>query len=521
MTASVPRIAAIAVLGLTTLLGVLGRDLHWGEAALGQENHRITAKNGSCSAQVSTKIESILNQPIFRRTRWGISIQTLPSPQGTPASPPLFDHQGEQFFIPASAAKVFTTAAALVKLGPDFRFKTPFLGSAQSGNRLQTLRVIGQADPSLTTESLEAIAQTLKQKGITQIDTLIGVDPLGPATLIPSWEWEDVLSTDGVPMNGLILDENVASFELAPQQMGMPLRLTPKLPLSSQTPRLQNQTRTVGPGAPEFLEVHRSLDGQIVKIIGQLQAGSSPDEVFIAIADPSQHFLVRLRGILASQGIAVQRLVLNPQNSTERNPQPNPSELVLAEAVSDPLSVLIKAVNTESNNFYAEALLLRLARSTAETASGTTHATPTYEQGLTTLRQILAQKQVDPSSYALADGSGLSRQNLVSPQSLVSVLVAMSQDPNAAVFRQSLAIAGESGTLSSRFNNTAVAGNLVGKTGTLKHTVTLAGYLTPPNYSPLGLSLMVNQSDQPLPQVRQAMDQIIQELMTLQPCQER
>jgi D-alanyl-D-alanine carboxypeptidase/D-alanyl-D-alanine-endopeptidase (penicillin-binding protein 4) len=183
--------------------------------------------------------------------------------------------------------------------------------------------------------------------------------------------------------------------------------------------------------------------------------------------------------------------------------------------------VLIKAVNTESNNFYAEALLLRLARSTAETASGTTHATPTYEQGLTTLRQILAQKQVDPSSYALADGSGLSRQNLVSPQSLVSVLVAMSQDPNAAVFRQSLAIAGESGTLSSRFNNTAVAGNLVGKTGTLKHTVTLAGYLTPPNYSPLGLSLMVNQSDQPLPQVRQAMDQIIQELMTLQPCQER
>jgi D-alanyl-D-alanine carboxypeptidase/D-alanyl-D-alanine-endopeptidase (penicillin-binding protein 4) len=118
----------------------------------------------------------------------------------------------------------------------------------------------------------------------------------------------------------------------------------------------------------------------------------------------------------------------------------------------------------------------------------------------------------------LADGSGLSRQNLVSPKAIAQTLKLIAQTKEAAVYRASLPVAGISGTLRRRFNNTAAQGNLQAKTGTLTGVSALSGYLNVPSYQPLVFSIIVNQSDQSTETLRQAIDEIVLLLTRLRYC---
>lgn len=134
------------------------------------------------------------------------------------------------------------------------------------------------------------------------------------------------------------------------------------------------------------------------------------------------------------------------------------------------------------------------------------------------LKETLTQLGVNPTSYQLKDGSGLSRQNLVTPEALVTTLRLMAKTPEAQTYRQSLAIGGVNGTLKNRFQATPIQGIVQAKTGTLMGTSTLSGYLQPLNYPELVFSIMVNQSEVSLPELRQGIDDIIILLSQLKKC---
>ncbi len=457
-----------------------------------------------CSAQLGDRVAAIVSRPEFTRLRWGILIQTQSSSQ-----PPttLAAHDANRYFIPASNAKLLTTAAALTQLGSAFRIRTSIYQAAAT-ERGVVLSIVGRGDPSLTDAELRQLAQQLSDRGITTIDQLIADDRyIRGETTNPTWEWEDIQAGYGAPASSFILNQNRINLTLIPQAIGQPLRVEWETPSERQGWRIDNQTQTVDATAPEFLQVGRDLSRPVLMVRGQLRVDAEPEPVGIAVTQPTQNFLARFRQVLTAQQIRVNQVGL-----AELLLRPMPTNLPEVAAVeSPPLATLISVANQRSNNIYAEAILRSLGATNPETTSN-------LDAGIAAMNRTLTQLNVTPDSYRLVDGSGLSRHNLASPVALVQTLQAMTRSPHAIVFRDSLAIAGESGTLRNSFRNTPIQGRLRGKTGSLSGVTTLSGYFDPAHYSPLVFSILVNQAHTAIDDATQAIDEILLLMAQLQDC---
>lgn len=487
------------------LLLVLGS--HWGGMpASAQTQKTPPTTQPICPAQLPDAIDAIANRPQFNRARWGILVEPLSASDGKT----LYNRDGQHYFIPASNEKLLTTAAALMKLGTQFRIRTSVYGTADNGGEA-SLRVVGRGDPSLTDADLASLAQQLKSRGIRQVGQMVVEDSYFQGQPVnSSWQWEDVQAGYGAPVNSLIVNENAINLTLSPQAAGQPLRVTWDDPKEARGWQIENDSVTVGPNEPEFLEIGRDLNRPVLRIKGQLRAGAEPEEIAVAIVNPAENFLQRFRQALAAEGISVKRA------SVAATATPTAGEEELAAVESPPLSELVTKTNQESNNLYAEALLRSLG--VVAKADPAMAGKDTADAGLEVLKATLTQFGVNPETYIPEDGSGLSRQNLVSPEALVQTLRAMANSPAAEIYRTSLPVAGVSGTLTYRFRDTTAQGIVQAKTGTITGVSALSGYVRPLNYPPLIFSIIVNQSHQSVGLQRQAIDEIVLLLTRLRSC---
>lgn len=457
------------------------------------------AQTGICPAQLEAEIAAVTQTGEFARAHWGILVETEDGQQT------LYAEDAERYFVPASNAKLFTTAAALQQLGADFQVRTSVMQINPEAGEV-VLQVVGRGDPSLTDADLADLAQQLRDRGITEIDLLIGDDSYFQGEAVnPTWEWGDLQAGYGAPANSLILNQNAIGFTLVPQTLGQPLEVVWDDPAEAGQWQVNNDSTTVAAGAPEFVSVGRDLNQPILEVQGQLQAGSASEPVSVSIPRPAQYFMQRLLQALNAQGIQVKQSLISLTPIDEQG-----TEIAFVESL--PLADLLVETNQESNNLYAEALL----RSLGVTES--TNATSALIAGIDTLQRNLTELGIDRADYELVDGSGLSRQNLVSPEAIVQTLQAMNRSSNALPYRNSLSVAAESGTLQNRFQGTAVAGRLQGKTGALSGVVALSGYLEPINYLPLTFSILLNNANLSLGEAQAAIDQIVKLLARLQRC---
>lgn len=446
-----------------------------------------------CPAQLGGRIEQVMNRANFARTRWGVLIQPLASNQT------LYSHDAQKFFTPASVTKLLTTAAAMQQLGSNFQFRTSIMGE---GNGV--LRVIGRGDPSVNDNQLTALAKQVQQAGITNISQLIADDSFVTGdTVESSWQWEDIQSDYGAPVGSFIVNQNTFSISVAPSAIAQPLKITWDDISETSKWRVVNQTTTVAANQPGSVNVTRDLSGNVLRITGQLPLNSAPTKITLPVVDPNNFFLRRLRVSLAQQNIRLGDTTVGTGTGTQE----------IASIQSPPLSQLIAKTNTDSDNSYAESLLRALAYRQNRPLSQ-----PSANIGLDILRQTLTSMGVDAASYRIVDGSGLSRKNLISPETLVQLLKAVERTNYKTEFRASLPIAGQTGTLKNRFRNTPAVNIVQAKTGTMTGVVALAGHIQPPNYEPLVFSIIVNQSDEPARNIRQGIDEVVVLLAQLQRC---
>ncbi|HEY9877150.1 MAG TPA: D-alanyl-D-alanine carboxypeptidase/D-alanyl-D-alanine-endopeptidase [Leptolyngbyaceae cyanobacterium] len=464
----------------------------------------LAAQAKICPAQLAGRLDAITAQPILQKARVGVLIET----QGeTPTERQvLYARDADQFFIPASNAKLLTTAAALDFLGPTYRIRTSVYATSQS-NGLTSLRVVGRGDPSLETEDLLALAQQVSQSGLRSVSQLVTDDSYFPGSIVnPNWEWEDVQAGYGAPANGLILNGNAINLSLAPQAVGQPLQVIWENSRQSNAWRIVNQSRTVAPGEAELVNVGRDLSQPVLYVSGQLVAGSEAEAVAIAVPNPAQAFLDQFQQTLNNQGISVAQTAIDVDGLSQL-----PNELAFHQ--SPPLSELLMPTNRNSNNLYAEALL-----KTVGVTYFPQRPDQATEAGIKAVTNILVHLGLDANSFSLADGSGLSRHNLVTPSALVELLQIMATHPDANIYRESLAVAGVSGTLRNRLRNTVLNGQLYGKSGAVSGNVALSGYVNVPNYRPLVVSILINNSDQRAGTLRQVIDQMVLTLAEVQSC---
>jgi serine-type D-Ala-D-Ala carboxypeptidase/endopeptidase (penicillin-binding protein 4) len=456
-----------------------------------QASTQVSAQVNSpatCRAQLANRIEAITDSPDYQDTSWGILVQTLEeNPQTVYAQNP------NQRLIPASNVKLLTTAAALTELGSEFQIRTSVYQTLAPNGDI-TLRVVGRGDPSFSNPQLQALARQVADRGIRQVNTLIADDQYFHGVFVnPTWEAEDIQAGYGAPLNSLILNQNAIGLTLIPQALGQPLAVRWDHPSEAKGWRVANRSQTVAANADEFLDIGRDLRQPVLYVRGQLRAGSAPEPVSVSIPEPSQNFLAQFQATLVAQQIQVEQALV------ARDATPPGREIAAVE--SPRLSELLVETNQQSNNLYAEALLRQLG-----VKSGL--ALP-LAAGINSLRQSLTQLGVDPN-YALADGSGLSRQNLASPQVFVDTLQAMTQSADSATYRNSLSTAGMSGTLQNRFNNMPVQGHFQGKTGFMSGVAALSGYLTADR--PLAVSILANQPRTQSNSLRAGIDAIVEQL---------
>ncbi len=472
-------------------LGVTKPDSLLAQVTTSQDNSQSQL---ICPAQLAPAIREIVNRPQFQRSRWGIAIQTLDGKET------LYALEADKYFVPASNIKLLVSAAALSYLGAQYRIQTPVYAQGSTPN-LTSLRIVGQGDPSLSSSQLQDLAQQLQSQGIRRVEQLIVSDNhfREPAINL-TWQWEDIIFYYATAVNSLILNENTVTLTLMPQQPGQAVKLSWDDAIAQRQWRVVNQGITAPAKNPYTIQITGFLAQPNLMIQGELATDAKPDSWRLAIPNPPSYFLESLRQILEIEGIDVRRGI--EQDFTS----PEATETKITTISSPPLAQLLQQANQRSNNIYAEALLYTLGSKFPDLTSAEA------------VKSILTDLGVDANSYFLADGSGLSRQNLVSPNAITKTLQLMAQIPEAEVYRNSLSLAGVNGTLRRRFRNTAIEGKLWGKTGTLTGVTSLSGYLETNHYQPLVFSIMVNQSELAAKIQRQAIDEVVLLLSQLHHC---
>lgn len=454
-----------------------------------------------CPAQLQAAIDAVISRPQFAKARWGIVI--LPLSPNIRSS--LYNRDAERYFIPASNVKLLTTAAALRQLGSTFRIRTSVYGTPT------ILRLVGRGDPSLSSVQLKNLAQQLKRQGVLNVQHLIVDDGYFQGnTLNLTWQWEDVQSDYGTAVNSLILNQNAVELKLSPQKQGQPLGISWSDPIASSGWQIVNNSITGSTSAQKTVEVTAIFGQPIWQIKGQLAVDAEAEIFGLPILAPAEYFLQHFQKALTAEGITVAKASVQFHTGVS-------NERELAAIESPPLATLLVETNQESNNLYSE-ILLRTLSISVKPILNYPATNDSAELGLKELKASLTNLGVNPESYVLVDGSGLSRQNLVSPDAIAQTLKLMAQTPQASVYRASLPTAGVNGTLKRRFLNTPVQGNLQAKTGTLTGVSALSGYLDVSGYQPLVFSIMVNQSEQSTATLRQAIDEIVLLLTRLRTC---
>ena len=485
-----------------------------------------TSNKPATLAELQAQIAALLDLPKFASARWGARIIT-------PEGKVVFERDADKSFMPASNMKLYTSSAALDAFGPDFKIKTSVYTTKSvgiTGALKGDLILYGRGDPNLsprfdtedpgryddlkpadTVTAIERLADQIKARGIKIVTgNLIGDDSFFAGDLLgPGWEWDDAQFYYGAEVSALTVNDNSVTFTVTPATRAGD---QPSIKIQPETGYLKivNNARTSDSGRAR-IGVYRPLNSNTVEFFGTIPRGAKEVEVDIAVHDPASFAAVLLREALDRRGVRIRGRV-DRLDATARLVRPlDESKLIeVASVESQPLAEMLKVVNKQSQNLHAELLLRQLGTRSADERSLDDYGRPdsTAALGNEIRRQFLQRAGIEVAPLSLRDGSGLARQDLVTPHSTSRLLEFMLTHPHAKAWRESLTVAGVDGTLERRMRNTAAANNLRGKTGTLSYVNALSGYITTRRGQPLILSLMGNNYTGPGRDVTAVLDQI-------------
>ena len=465
-------------------------------------------------------IDSLLDAPKFANALWGVLI--VDAERGDT----LYSRNAAKLFMPASNQKILTGATALHLLGPEFRYSTTI--SVQSPPNAGVvdgdLIISGTGDPSVSDHMrtdalapLREIADSLASRGVQRITGRLtsGSDAFPDATLGFGWSWDDLDAPYSAGVDELYFNEGFTRIVVhGGERLGdsARVRTTP----ARSYPRVINHVVTAPrQGTPPRNRVNvlqDSSDVGAVVVSGTVAPGDSVVET-ITFRDPAAAYLAALREALGERGITVEggiapRAVAPaaiPNAGTpvaEQAPQPGPASTgqPLFAVMSPPLKEILPAFLKPSQNQIGEILLKTLGRS--RTGQGRA------DSGAAVVRRQLLEWGALPAGFVVRDGSGLSRHDVVSPQTIVTVLAAMRRDSAFTTFYDALPIAGVDGTIANRMRGTAAQGNLHAKTGSLDMVRSLSGYVTTADRRSLIFSILANHWTTPAGEVTAVADSI-------------
>ena len=462
-------------------------------SALAQEQ-----KPPATLAELRQQLAALVGQAKYDAALWGVKIVSLDT------GVTIFEQNPQKLLSPASNSKLYTVALALDRLGADYRIKTSLYAKAKpnsAGTLKGDLIVYGRGDPTINANlsggdihpALEPLVRALTNAGVRRVTgDLVGDDSYfhGPP-FGSGWAWSDLEHYYGAEVSALTVNDNALQAVAKPgARIGAPCRLT-LLPVTTWL-TFSNRTETVGKGATRKIQFYHPLCQNVIYVTGQLPVDDAGTTNEVTLHNPAGLFASFFKEALARRGIKISGKVRSA-NWLDRQAQPiNCDSLVeLGSVKSPPLGDIARIVLKPSQNLYTDLLLAHVGekfRPADSSADETSEAL-----GIRELNKFLSEAGLKPGEVIFEEGSGLSRDNLTTPNATVTLLQFMSRHQCAQVYLEALPIAGVDGTLKNRMQGTPAAGNVRAKTGTLRWANSMSGHVTTAAGEHLIFSLMVNR----------------------------
>ena len=485
------------------------------------------------------RIAAVLGAPDLAHGFWGIEVVSSATGET------LYAQNADKLFTPASNTKLFTTAAALALIGPDYKFRTTVetTGTLDRYGRLNgDLVLVGHGDPNLSgrelpydlktqrnddpIQALEALADELVQKGVKFIDGDIVADDSYFAfeRYGEGWSQDDLVWSDGAPVSALTINDNVVFVNILPADRPGEKAFVSIKPFADYY-RLDNRIITTPAGTGRKFFVNREPGSMVLTLWGNMPVDDSGTNEALAIDDPAEFAAVLFRQLLEKRGVVIyghQRThhtelsSLSTLSVTTIAPSHGGSDgqsdsakanqpVTLASYESKPLLQDIRVINKVSQNLHAEILLRLLGRERGNAG--------TIEGGQEVLKGFLTQAGISDEQYVFYDGSGLSRQNLVTPHAIVQLLRYCSMQPWGAEYKATLPVSGIDGSLSDRFSALKLQNRVMAKTGSLGGVKALSGYTTTDSGQAVVFSILSNNFNIPAKRVTDAIDDLVQAIV--------
>ena len=432
------------------------------------------------ASELSNDFAAMINNRV-RSGKFGVMVVSLTR------GDTLFAHAAGDMMQPASTMKLYSTAAALDRFGPEHTFSTDVLrdtagaaGGVVNGN----LYLRGDGDPSMSSRfwkdpnlPMTTLARSVAAAGVKQVkgDLVYDASAFDDQKIPDGWKTKYLGAAYAARVSALSLNENLVWVVVRPEGGAARVELEP----ATSTIPLTSTVRVVR-GSGGRIVARQSGDGIVVS--GSVGANSGPLRYSLVVPDPALFTAGALNAALKEAGVTVEGTV---------KPGKTPATAAkVASFGSPPLSQIVSDMNRESINVVAELLFRDAARATAPGGMSSADA------GLVNLRDFLSKKVgTDPSHINVSDGSGLSTLDSLTPRNMIHLLSYAHRGPWSSAFHGSLPVAGESELLRRRMRSTPAQGNLHAKTGTTDTVIGLGGYVTAKNGEIIAFSFLYNGAD--------------------------
>jgi len=451
------------------------------------------------ATDLARRIDSAIDESELGFARWGICVISM-SDGST-----IYQRNADKLFTPASNMKIYTTGVALDLLGADYRWRTSVYANAQPdpNGRIQgDLILYGRGAPDLVAHSedvsrgsLAKLADDLYARGVRSISgNLIGDesyfrgDPLGDG-----WQWTDLQWYFGAEASALSVNGNEIDFNLVPSSKNDEPPVARVSDLEGYV-TVQNRMAAGSGTQRSTIGLHRGLSDNNIEVWGEFAPASKGFGARLSVHNPALWAAKLFAHALKARGVKIEGQTLARDSRMPVSQRFNPAQSVeLAAVSSQPLSEIAKRTNKESINLYAELILRTLGRERGEIAAlpePNGRERGDDETGLAVVRVWLTRAGIATSRIALHDGSGLSRLDLVTPETSARLLLSLSKTVSGSIFKESLPISGRDGTLGGRLKT--IVDRVSAKTGSVTYDNSLSGYVTTARGEILAFSIMCN-----------------------------